>query len=330
VAPKPLVFVAQQVGSSDPDQLYRVWDDGFGLNQITNYTFPAVPSSSTWSPTANRIVFRRQQTTYNDDYGYDQHVGAIDIDGTDYQDLTPAGVAYAIDPVWSPDGAKIVFEDGAYTSMLKVVNADGSGLIQVAIHTTVAGQAWSPDAQRIAYYAYPDDPNTPVDEHGIWSVKADGTGRIKLRNAPGIQEFGGLQYSPDGTKMVLCHFGLGPPRLEVMNADGSGPLVYLGLGCSDPQWHPDGTRILTIHEGDLYTVSPTGQNVVQLTTNGTPSLRNHSPRWSRQGTRIAYLRPLQLRDGSDYSGLYVMFSSGSGNKRISPLGMDVHSPSWGP
>jgi Tol biopolymer transport system component len=132
VAPERLSFVGEEAGSED-GQLYWAWSDGPGLTQITHFTAGTTNHSweASWSPPANRIVFRREQAIYNNSYGYDYHVGAIDIDGTDYQDLTPAGVAYALEPVWSPDGAKVVFEDGAFTPMLKVVNADGSGLTQV-------------------------------------------------------------------------------------------------------------------------------------------------------------------------------------------------------
>ncbi len=57
-----------------------------------------------------------------------------------------------------------------------------------------------------------------------------------------------------------------------MNANGTGLVVSLPLECSQPQWSPDGERILTRHLHDLYTVSPSGGAITQLTTNGT-SLR---------------------------------------------------------
>jgi TolB protein len=161
-------------------------------------------------------------------------------------------------------------------------------------------------------------------------VKADGTEPIKLRSVPWPQSFVGQQFSPDGTKLLMCHHVAGQPHLDVMNADGSGPIVVISLGCSDPQWSPNGTRILTTHGGNLYTVGPSGQNAVQLTTNGTPTESNHSARWSRQGSRIAYVRPTTLRDGTEYRAIYVMFAGGTGNKRVSPLGMNAASPSWGP
>lgn len=118
-----------------------------------------------------------------------------------------------------------------------------------------------------------------------------------------------------------------------MSADGTG-LVRLLLGCafsgSYPDWSPNGARTLTVHDHDLYAIAPDGSAGEQLTSGGTLARPNHQGRWSRQGTKIAYVHWVKERDGSDVPALFVMAANGASEKRITPENLRVESPSWGP
>lgn len=320
----PISFVDVGKGTQ---RIYIIRSDGTGLSLLNeNTVYYAIPAHSSWSPAGvNRIAFRHYVELNGQ---VEAHLAVIHADGTGFQDLTPVGARYVWYSAWSPDGNRFAFEDGE--ERLMVVNADGSGLDTIAGNKNLGGFAWSPDGQRIAYFAWYDSPRTPFNDRGIWSVKVDGTGRVKLRHVPGNADYESMQFSPDGTWLAMCHTIPGGSELDFMHADGTG-LIHLPLECRggqhSPQWSPDGTRILSGYP-DLYTVDPNGQNFAQLTFDGADAAYDEA-RWSRQGTKIAYTRSTLTRGEYDMA-LFTMSANGQSKQRLSPVEMEVDDPSWGP
>ena len=102
----------------------------------------------------------------------------------------------------------------------------------------------------------------------------------------------GPSGQPQDQLLVLMHQpGPMPPYLRVsdiyrINADGTGavnltndPAVYGGLDQS-----PDGSTIAFHSDQDVWLMSTDGTGLRRITTDGT----NSTPRWSADGTRIAY------------------------------------------
>jgi hypothetical protein len=97
-----------------------------------------------------------------------------------------------------------------------------------------------------------------------------------------------------------------------MNADGSGQRLLdtdLGPNVTDPDWSPDGSRIVLSAFGNIYSVPLTGGRSALLARDGT------NPRWSPDGTRIAFTRGYTtiMLMNADGSGLYALVGMGDGN-----------------
>lgn len=170
-----------------------------------------------FSPDGKRIVFVSDRDS--GDGGSDIYV--MNIDGTDRRRLTTdplPGTVFDRSPVWSPDGAQIVWSSTAGGPLqVWVMNADGSNK-----HGIVSGTAfqddpvWSPDGARIAYFEVADlTPRMIV-------VNADGSNRTVLPTpANGVSRF--PAWSPDGTLIAFTFLpkDLSRPQIFTMRIDGT-------------------------------------------------------------------------------------------------------------
>jgi Tol biopolymer transport system component len=143
---KRLVFVRRDQ-TEDATALFVVGTDGRDLQRITPLGMTLDVFGGSWSPTGNKILFVARTDTH-----HRRAIWEVSADGTGLHELPIAGCGgNASDPAsadcsypgWSPDGTKIVFTratDGGNTSDITIVNADGSGLVQIT-HTGDAGEA---------------------------------------------------------------------------------------------------------------------------------------------------------------------------------------------
>ena len=187
-----------------------------------------------------------------------------------------------------------------------VMDGDGSNQRRVTVNPARDWlPTWSPDGNKIAFLS-----NRNKDRQQIWVIGADGKNPMRLTD--GLRDYH-PDWSPDGTKIV---YHAPPAGITVIDADGKNKKVLENDGGGFPSWSPDGKRIVYAH-GQIYVMDADGRNSKQLTHDvGFKRM----PRWSHDGTRIAYLANNRI---------WVMDSNGKNERRLTNVNSDEH-PTWSP
>jgi Tol biopolymer transport system component len=126
---KRLVFTRYKM---DPElsALFTIRIDGSGLRQLTPWGNGA--GDADWAPDGNKIVFEANPEKGATNKGCHGEIYTVDPDGQHLTNLTDNHCfAGAHEPVWSPDGTKILFlsahaEDGEFGIALATMNTDGT------------------------------------------------------------------------------------------------------------------------------------------------------------------------------------------------------------
>jgi Tol biopolymer transport system component len=204
------------------------------------------------------------------------------------------GPGVAVVPTWSPDGTRVAFamdDPGGSAYDLYIMNADSTDLLHIG-GGTVRSMTWSPDGTSIAYVdslTTSDDPTSA----GVYVVAADGSGAHQI--LPGSWE--SVSWSPDGGKLLLA----GYPA----NEEHACP----------PEC------------GDLYTVAPSGTDLVRLTADEDSE---HYASWSPDGTKIVFGRSDYPDDAFYESDVSVMNADGTGEISLTERPGFDSFPTWSP
>ena len=218
---------------------------------------------------------------------------SMNADGSDPIRLTdPHEEERKVYPAVSPDGSKILFvnrigpEDDYYTEYLYVINADGTAPVQLPPLDggSIGPPVWSPDGSQIAFSGWID--GAPNED--IWVMEADGTGLRNLTDTPDLGE-ASPSWSPDGRRILFTAGD--PPRLEVINSDGTGRAAFPGEDAYWATWSPDGARIAFLSVQDeisrLYTMNADGSDPTPLTADD--GGHDLIASWSPSSDRLAFI-----------------------------------------
>jgi Tol biopolymer transport system component len=228
--------------SEERSEIWIAAPDGSGARRLVASARDGdYAASPAWSPDGSEIAFAH--FSIDDKVGLVSQIEVIDRNGGGRRAVAavkPRGVESVADPVWTPDGRRVVYTrtragEETYRFELRSVAADGSG--DARFLPDAAGAAFSPDGTRIAFSD---------------SSIVKGT------------TCGSDECFPNG-------------ELAVAAADGSGRRVLFESESdeSSPSWSPDGARI-AFHSGrnvpgedyggeEVYTIAPDGTCLTWLT-----------------------------------------------------------------
>jgi hypothetical protein len=252
---------------------------------------------------------------------------------------------------WSPDGKRLAYADAMFgrkittdpscdyqaCSSIHTMRSNGTGRLRLTTPKVLSGDVaprWSPDGRQIAAwrdsrFGYPQIAEV---------ITMDGEGRHQriVRTVPWTSEVTPeLDWSPDGSHLVIQTIDHGHPTLEVMRADGSGRRTLTVAEAYAPRWSPDGTRIAYFSSADGPGIYVTGADA-QITHKVAPtSAGSGTLAWSPDGRQLAFayasdatsIRALS-GETTGWSGVYVINADGTGLSRLvsGPAGF----PDWAP
>jgi serine/threonine-protein kinase len=288
-----LVYVPN---SAQAAQFKLVWVDRKGAEQPVpapahNYVLPRV------SPDGKRVAAGIEEA--------DSQIWLYDLGRDTLTRLTFEGTAN-VDPLWTPDGKRIVFKGSG--NRLFWQPADGSGaaeaLTSSELSTNNVPGSWSPDGQVLAFMEI--NPRTGYDIYTL--PLKDGKPQPFVRT-PSIET--APRFSPDGHFIAYTSDESGRLEIYVRPYPGPGGKWQVSTdGGTEPVWNPRG--------GELFFRAGNKMMAVDVTTEGTFSAGK--PKVLFEGTYVPTPRSFPDYDVSPDGQRFLMLKA---TEQTAPMQINV-------
>ena len=273
------------------------------------------------SPDGSQIVFTRRWVDKINDR-WESSLWIMNADGSKLRKLTDGS-----SPRWSPDGTRLAFlhqgEPRGTQLFVRWMDAEGATTQITRVEKAASGIVWSPDGNSIAFSML-----VPKEERWAIRLPARPEGAKWTADPRIVTKLDYRQdrqgFTDDGYRHVFLVPATGGTPRQLTEGD---------FNHGDPEWTPDGTRILfsglrtedaeyAWRESDIYAVNVASGEVRQLTTRKGP---DNNPVVSPDGKLVAYTGYDFTDDSYIANRLYLMNADGSSPREIA-AGLD-RSPS---
>jgi len=273
------------------------------------------------SPDGLQIVFTRRWVDKINDR-WESSLWIMNADGSKLRKLTDGS-----SPRWSPDGTRLAFlhqgEPRGTQLFVRWMDAEGATTQITRVEKAPSGIVWSPDGNSIAFSML-----VPKEERWAIRLPARPEGAKWTADPRIVTKLDYRQdrqgFTDDGYRHVFLVPATGGTPRQLTEGD---------FNHGDPEWTPDGTRILfsglrtedaeyAWRESDIYAVNVASGEVRQLTTRKGP---DNNPVVSPDGKLVAYTGYDFTDDSYIANRLYLMNADGSSPREIA-AGLD-RSPS---
>ena len=277
-------------------------------------------TDAAWSPDGKEVVYALGNSLYRVriDGNESRKIASVAADGTPYW------------PRWSPDGSRVRFsvQTQSNGTSLWEVAADGENLHPLFSRwnnpPSECCGTWTPDGKYFLFQSQRGE-NT-----NIWAIREEGSFFRKAGHEPvqlttGPTSTYGPLPSTDGKKLFVVTAQVRGELVRYNSASHQFTPYLSGISAVGVNFSRDGQWVtyVTYPENTLWRSKVDGSERLQLTF---PPLSPMQPRWSPDGTRIAFMA---RQSGKPWS-VYVISAEGGSPERPVPGDRDTADPDWSP
>ena len=301
---------------------------GESVRRISDFGF-----SPSWSPDGKKVVISTETGNNPKARTTVAALWIIDVQSRERKKIYDGD---AVGPRWSPNGQRIAFWGLPNTGMgqrdIMTIASEGGKATLVTDDAPLDWcPAWAPDGKSLYFSS---------DRGGsmnIWRAPLDEstgavTGPLQALTTPSAwsgeiaiaQTAGRIAYAASNTEVNIHRIAIDPATLQAQGSDV--PVTTGSTQFVEPSISPDGSTIVmrsSSGQEDLYIVKPDGSGLRKITDD---TAKDRAPRWSPDGTRIAFY--------SDRSGRYEIWTIDAEGSELqqatSTTGRSVWFPEWAP